>query len=512
MAVTTFAAIDLGPSELSMKVYEVSRQHGIRELNHVRHKLSIGAETYTKKFISYQTINEICNTLKDFKRIMKDYAVDTWHAYATSALRGVTNSLVVLDQIKIQTNFNVRILSNSEARFLYFKALALKEEHFDTLIEQGTLILDIGAGSVQLSIFTDGKLCVTQNLLLGSLRIQELLHAMQEEAYDFNELIDEYIEKDLLSFNRLYLDSIKISHIIAIGEMIPEIYHYIKETKPDFNGILSRKTLNRARLPKSIGGQLANSRQAQLVTPTLLLCRKICQIVGTENLHLSPIDLCDSMVAEYAESKIRLKSNHDFTEDILSASMNVAKKYKVDMAHVANVQTLALQIFDKIRKLHGLGKRERLLLQIAVILHSCGIYISEIASRESSYRIIMATEIIGLSHQERAIVANMVRYNSSFFPPYAELEEDFTKNEYITMVKLNAILKTANVLDKSNRQKISQVGVTLKGDILTITADTMADITLEKGLFHRRADVFEEVFGIRPMLKQKRSGKNGKTI
>ncbi len=507
MAVTTFAAIDIGSSELSMKIYEVSRQHGIRELNHVRYKLSIGAETYTEKFISYQTINEICSTLNDFKRCMSEYSVSSWQAYATSALREVSNSLIVLDQIKIQTGFNVRILSNSEARFLYFKALALKEENFDSLIEQGTLIVDIGAGSIQLSIFSDGRLCVTQNLLLGSIRIQELLYAMQDEAYDFNALIDEYIEKDLTTFKRLYLDSTSLSHIVVIGEMVPEIYHYIKDKRPGFDGELSRKTLNRARLPKSMSGP-----RARLITPTLLLCRKISQISGTDNLHLSPIDLCDSMVAEYAEKKLKLKSKHDFTEDILSASLNMAKKYKVDIQHIENVQTLALQIFDKIKKLHGLGKRERLLLQIAVILHSCGTYISEIQSRESSYRIIMSTEIIGLSHQERAIVANMVRYNSSFFPPYEELEDDFTKNEYITITKLNAILKTANVLDKSNRHKISNVGVTLKDDILTITADTMADITLEKGLFHRRADVFAQVFGIRPMLKQKRSGKNGKAI
>jgi len=67
-------------------------------------------------------------------------------------------------------------------------------------------------------------------------------------------------------------------------------------------------------------------------------------------------------------------------------------------------------------------------------------------------------------------------------------------------------LKTANVLDKSNRQKIRNVGVTLKDGVLTITADTMADITLEKGLFHHGGDVFQEVFGIRPVLRQKRSG------
>ena len=107
------------------------------------------------------------------------------------------------------------------------------------------------------------------------------------------------------------------------------------------------------------------------------------------------------------------------------------------------------------------------------------------------------------------MVANMVRYNNTSFPSYSELTEEFSKNDYITTVKLNAILKTANVLDKSGHQKIKNIGVTLQDDIMTITADTMADITLEKGLFSHKAKDFQEVFGIRPILNQKRSGKRG---
>ncbi|MCH5264928.1 MAG: exopolyphosphatase [Lachnospiraceae bacterium] len=506
MAISTYAAIDIGSGELSMKLYEVSKQRGICELTHVRHKFSLGAEIYAKGFISYQTIGEICNTLNDFKRIINEYQTASWQIYATSILREARNLLVIIDQIKVQTGFNVRVLSNSESRFLYYKALALKKGNFESLIEDGTLIVDIDAGSVQLSIFDQGKLCVTQNLLLGSTRIRELLQAMQDEAYDFHALIDEYIEKDLLTFKKLYLDSTKIRHVIAIGEMIPDIYYYMKSNrqkngKGDFDGILTRKAMSKNKLLKVFAG--ASTR---LAIPTILICRKISQLTDCDEILLSAVDLCDGMAVEYAEKKVKLRLAHNFTEDILSTSENIARKYMVDMKHVENVQTLALQIFDRIRKLHGLGKRERLLLQIAVILHSCGAYINEIQSRECSYRIIMSTEIIGISHKERTIVANMVRYNSSSFPSYEELDEDFTKEEYITIVKLNAILKTANVLDKSNRQKIKNVGVTLEDGILTITADTMADITLEKGLFHQKADVFQEVFGIRPTLKQRRSG------
>lgn len=504
MAITTYAAIDVGSSELCMKIYELSRQNGICELTYVRHRLSLGAETYTKGFISYQTITEICNTLNDFKRIISEFNANCCEVYATSALREAKNALVIIDQIKIQTGFKVKLLSNSEARFLYFKGMVQCEKRFDTLIEKGTLVIDIGAGSVQLSLFEGGRLQLTQNLLLGASRIQELLHAMQEEAYDFQALIDEYIEKDLALFQRLNLDFTKIHHIIAAGEMIPETYFHLRDSKKDFDGYLPGKMLSRNKIQKALG-----ETRAQLLLPTMLLIRKITELTGCQKVLLSPINLCDGLAADFAERRLRITCGHDFTEDILSASRNIARKYKVDMNHIENVQTLALQIFDRIKKLHGLGKRERLLLQLGVILHSCGAYINEMWSRECSYHILLSTEIIGISHKERLIVANMIRYNDESFPSYEELDGDFTREEYITIVKLNAILKTANVLDKSNRQKIKNVGVTLKDGILTITADTMADITLEKGLFHHKADVFEEVFGIRPRLKQKRTGKRG---
>ena len=71
MAITTYAAIDVGSSELCMKIYELSRQGGIRELTYVRHRLSLGTETYTKGFISYQTTNEICNTLNDITNLLQ---------------------------------------------------------------------------------------------------------------------------------------------------------------------------------------------------------------------------------------------------------------------------------------------------------------------------------------------------------------------------------------------------------------------------------------------------------
>lgn len=499
MAITTYAAIDVGSGELAMKIFEVSKTNGIVELTHLRHKLSLGTEIFAHGHVSYKTMSEICRVLRDFKEIMREYQVTSYHAYGTDALREASNKLVLLDQIKLQADIKIRILSNSEERFLYYKAISLKEKNFDDMIEEGALIVDMETGSVQLSYFDQGTLEFTQNLKLGSLRIHELLHTMESEIFNFNELISEYMDKDLTEFCRMYLKNQKVPHIIAVGTKIPEIKYRIKEKNKNFTGLISRKDFSKIKTTDHI-----SLPQSELVVPTLLLFKKIAALTKCDDIYMSAIDLCDSMVAEFAEKKQRISYGHDFTQDIIATAKNIACRYQVDMNHVDNVAYLAAEIFDSIRKLHGLGKRERLLLQIGVILHSCGAYVNMEQTRENSYKIIMSTEIIGISHKERVIVANIVRYNSEYFPPYEEIEDEISREDYITIVKLCAILKLANVLDKSNTQKIKQVKVTLHENSLLIVAHTMADITLEKGLFHRKADVFEEAFGIRPILKKKK--------
>ena len=44
MAVTTFAAIDIGSYEVSMKIFEMSKRIGFREINDVRYQLSWAVE------------------------------------------------------------------------------------------------------------------------------------------------------------------------------------------------------------------------------------------------------------------------------------------------------------------------------------------------------------------------------------------------------------------------------------------------------------------------------------
>lgn len=102
------------------------------------------------------------------------------------------------------------------------------------------------------------------------------------------QFVEEYIEKDLALFKRLNLDKKEIHCILAAGEMIPETYYHIKETKKDFEGFLPDKIFTKKKMLKLMG-----NIHAQSLLPTLLLMRKITQLTDCQNILLSPINLCD---------------------------------------------------------------------------------------------------------------------------------------------------------------------------------------------------------------------------
>ena len=172
MAYTMFGAIDVGSYEVNLKIYELSARKGIRVVNHVRHRMELGKDTYATGSISIELVDELCEVLLDFKRSMREFGVDEYRACATSAVRETRNSLLLVDRIYLRTGIRLEILSNSEQRFIGYKSIASNEEKFQSIIEKGTAIVDVGGGSIQISLFDKDNLVTTQNIRLGTLRLR----------------------------------------------------------------------------------------------------------------------------------------------------------------------------------------------------------------------------------------------------------------------------------------------------------------------------------------------------
>lgn len=506
MAYKIFAAIDVGSYELEMKIFELSPRKGITMLNHVRHIIELGKDTYVTGRVNFKHIDEVCEILFDFTRIMSEYQVEDYVAYTTSSIREAGNKEIILDRIKVKTGLDVKILSNSEQRFLGYKALSVKPE-FLSYIQEGTAIVDVGAGSIQISLFDKESLVTTQNIKLGSLRIRELLYKLSNDRQHFNRLIEELINNDIQTFKKLYLKDRSIKNIIAMGDYIG---YFAREDGKASESMTGEKFLKRfARLISKSAIEISEEigiteEQASILIPCVQVFKRLIEETETNTIWFPGTDLCDGIGAEYGINNGKLRVEHDFHKDIINAAKNISKRYKANQNHIAILEKNVVTIYDAMKKYHGLGETERTLLQIAAILHDCGKYISMSQPGEASYNIIMSTEIIGLSHRERQIIANVVKYNTEDF--FDESEELYMgdNEDYMTIIKLVAILRVANAMDRSHKQKFKDSKAVLKDDTLVITTYAKDDITLERGLFTSKAAFFEEVYGIKPILKQKK--------
>ena len=475
MQYSTFAAIDIGSYDVILEIFEISKKQGIRSVDKICHRMELGKDTYTLGKIRPEMEEELCRVLADFVRIMEGYRVDDYRATASSAISEASNSLYVLGKIHQLTGLSVTVLSNSEQRFLSYKALAAMEDNFNKIIEKGTAILDLDGGSFQIS------------------------------------LVEELIWNEVSSFKKMYLKDRKIENIMLIGDVFTDsVYQNIEEKTTK---IISRENFNTwyekiirqspMELAVKLGIPLEN---ASLMYPSAVIYKCLIDMMGAEHIWIPGVHMTRGIAYEYAEQMKLLKGGHNFENDILMAAKNIGKRYAVNRPHVQNLEMTALAMFDATKKMHGMKERERLLLQMAVMLHDVGKYISFNNVADSSYNIIMSNEIIGLSHIEREMVALIARYNTVTLPSYDELvmESSLSAEQYLTVSELTAIVRLANALDRSHLQKIQAIRATLKERELQLSLTVNRDFTLEQGLCQEKLDFFNEVFSIQPVIKLKR--------
>lgn len=514
MSLKTFAAISVGSFELTMKIYEFSGKNTIREIDCLSQRIDLGSETYATGKLSQEKLDELCRTLEEFRQVMKAYKVDAFRAYGTSALRETRNTLIVLDQIAQRTGIEVKILSNSEQRFLDYKSIASKGESFRRIIEEKTAIVDIGGGSIQISLFDNDALTSTQNLRLGVLRLQEMLTHLNAGRDQMEQLVDELAGAQLSVYKKLYLKDQEIRNIIVVDDYISPWAIRRAGNDPDkatvapedFDELMELLHTGNMKAARELG---IAEEKVPLVTISAVLARRIARIMGAKKMWAPGVTLCDGMAYEYAEEIKMFRGEHDFEKDIIACAQNISKRFQGSRKRAETLERIATTIFDSTKKLHGLGKRERLYLQIAATLHDCGKYISLVDIGETSYNIIMATEIVGFSHLEREIVANVVRYNHSDFV-YSGYSGGVSgaypgRENYLVIAKLTAILRLANSLDRSHKQKLKGLKAQLTDQELILTVETQEDVTLEKGYFDLTAEFFQEVFSVVPVLKTKKN-------
>ena len=153
MAKKLVAVIDIGSLTARLKIFEIGSKGKPKEIEAVRKFTGLGTKSYSSGVIAASQVEELCKCLKMFDEKCREYGVARVFCVATSAFRDASNAEVVIEKVRTRTGFKIKVLDNSMER--YYQTLAVQAIYpdFAKIISNGTMILDIGSGSIQASVY-----------------------------------------------------------------------------------------------------------------------------------------------------------------------------------------------------------------------------------------------------------------------------------------------------------------------------------------------------------------------
>jgi len=503
----TFGAIYIGTYEMSLKVYEVLAKKQYKELDFVRIRLDLEKDIQKYDKVSDMTMDVISEGLNNFKDVMASYGVKDYVVNISPAIKFASNKIFLIEQIYNRTGIRIIPLSNSEQKYLDLFALTESSE-YEQLAKEGVIIVDVGGNSLQITLVFEGEMITTQHVFVSSVKIKENLRHLDLATDSPEKLVEAVVGKEIYAFKQLFNEYSNVKHLVIIGDYISDAIK--KAEKKNNSKYFSRKNfleamekIVKSRRKRISSEEIGYQNSDSLAESFIIIYYGIVQKIITEDVMVMGTTTHEGIFLNYCfENKI-LKKNHDFEDDVRTESMHMAMRYRNDPVHDEAINMAAREIFDSTKKLHGLNKRDRLLLEISVILHDCGRFVGLEEREQSSHDIILASEIIGLSHDERKIVANVAKFIRADFPAYEDMLE-VSLEAYMKIAKLSAILKLAASLDSTSNQNVKSVNCSVKGDNLIVSVDTVDDITIEKMDFEDRKELFEEVFNLKPVIKENR--------
>jgi exopolyphosphatase/guanosine-5'-triphosphate,3'-diphosphate pyrophosphatase len=165
-----YAAIDIGTNAARLLIGEVTTTNGqsyVQKVSYTRVPLRLGFEVFSDGFISDHKTEQFIKTIQAYKLIAEVYDVKNIRACATSAMREADNGLEVKNKIKEATGINIEIIQGEvEADLIFSTFLLLAFDKASPFI-----VIDVGGGSTEISVFEDGKRLAGKSFNVGTIRI-----------------------------------------------------------------------------------------------------------------------------------------------------------------------------------------------------------------------------------------------------------------------------------------------------------------------------------------------------
>src|SRR6476659_8327930 len=163
------AAIDIGTNSIHMIVVKVRPDLSFEVIDREKDMVRLGAGGLDGRNLTASAMSAGLQTLAKFKRLAESNKVDEIIAAATSATREAENGGDFIAEVARQTGIRIKVISGTEeARLIHLAAGYGVDVGGSTAVA-----IDIGGGSVEVTIGTATKILRGKSFKVGVIRLTE---------------------------------------------------------------------------------------------------------------------------------------------------------------------------------------------------------------------------------------------------------------------------------------------------------------------------------------------------
>ncbi len=290
-----YAAIDIGSNAVRLLIADIIDNDGtisFKKNTLVRLPLRLGDDAFLEKKISDKKAIDLYKTMSAFKNLMDVYKVEDYMACATSAMREAQNGEELAAKINEEIGLNLEVVGGQkEASIIYASHI---EQTLDR--KKNYLYIDVGGGSTELSVFSNGKMEASKSFNLGTIRILDN-QDREEEWQDMQNWIKENCKdiKDLIG--------------IGTGGNINKLFKLSdeKDGAPlSFTKLKSLENyLNSYSLKDRINVLGLNQDRADVIIPACDIFLKVMKWGNIKNIYVPRVGMVDGIIQLVIEKNFK---------------------------------------------------------------------------------------------------------------------------------------------------------------------------------------------------------------
>jgi exopolyphosphatase/guanosine-5'-triphosphate,3'-diphosphate pyrophosphatase len=499
------AAIDVGSNAMRLGIASADDKGRLHMIHTDREAVRLGADVFAKGEISNSRLVEAMNAFLKFRKLINQQDVEFVRAVGTSAVREARNRDYCISQIAKATDITIQPISGEEEARLVFLAVS-NNLNLDGKV---ALLVDIGGGSVEISLATRDAIMATQSFAIGTVRLLQMFEQKKRGERVFRKLLREYIKVSGALLRR-EIGERKVDLCIATGgnvESLGDLRAVLCDGKDD----KSVRTDELASIIEELQSRSYEGRikdfglrpdRADVIIPAAVVLQNVAKEAHVDQILIPRVGVREGLLIDMAEKpKIGAEPLQE-AQTIVSAKL-LGRKYDYEAQHALAVARFAVELFDSTKKLHKLGYEERALLEVAALLHDIGYYVSITDHHKHSYYLINTSPIIGLDDTERAVAANVARYHRRSLPkPTHEGFMDLTRSQRQTVVKLAALLRLAEAMDREHANRVDRFKLITREKKLILKLKGQGDLLLEKWALDHNTRLFEKAYKRKIVIEQ----------